>query len=146
MIIIILIIFDDWFMEEKMGRDNNNAGIHLVPKGYNGRTDMVDTFDRYGAMIAENRRSKKEDIESLLSDIELCNFIDIVNKRGERKKCLCGGALKYEEKLMIRFHHNRNMVYFEMTGKQCKDCERKLVVRNELCEKLIEAKSKLQTV
>lgn len=125
-----------------MGKDNNNAGIHLVPKGYNGKTDIVDVFDKYGTMIAENR-NKKEDIESILSDVELCNFIEIVDKRGERNKCLCGGVLSYDEKLMIRFHHNKNMVYLKMAGKQCKDCERKLVVRNELCENLIEAKTKL---
>ena len=126
-----------------MGRDNNNAGLHLVPRGYNGRTDIVDTFDRYGAMIVENNRSKKQDIESLLLDVELCNFIEIVDKRGEKKNCLCGGMLKYDEKLMIRFHHKKNMVFLRMAGKQCKECERKLVVRKELCETLIEAKSKL---
>lgn len=129
-----------------MGRDNNNAGIHLVPKGYNGRTDVIDRFDGYGAMIAEHNRNKKEDIESFLSDIELCNFIEIVDKRGERKYCLCGGVLKYEEKLIIRFHHNKNMTFVNMPGKKCIDCERKLVVRKELCEILIEAKAKLKTV
>ena len=72
-----------------MGRDNHNAGIYLVPRGYRGGTDFVDTFDRYGAIIAENNLKKKANAikvsgvgnsESLLADVELCNFIAFFQK------------------------------------------------------------------
>ena len=42
-----------------MGYNQNNAGIHLVPRGYKGSFDSFQPYDRYGAIIAENNLSKE---------------------------------------------------------------------------------------
>lgn len=36
-----------------MGYNQNHAGIHWVPRGYNGGFDSFQPYDKYGAMIAE---------------------------------------------------------------------------------------------
>lgn len=42
-----------------MGYNQNNAGIHLVPRGYKGSFDSFQPYDRYGAIIAENNLNKE---------------------------------------------------------------------------------------
>ena len=66
----------------------------------------------------------------------MCNFINIENKKGEVKKCLCGGNLTFKDKLAIRFHKNGKMETVEITGKQCVDCDRKLVIKSLLLNEI----------
>ena len=119
-----------------MGYNQNNAGIHLVPRGYKGSFDSFQPYDRYGAIIAENNLSRENREKKILEDIKLCNFISIADKRGQVKQCVCGGKLSYKENLEIRFHKNGKMSSIHMNGKQCIDCERKLVIKGELLLKL----------
>ena len=81
-------------------------------------------------MSKENREKK------ILEDIKLCNFISIADKRGQVKQCVCGGKLSYKENLVIKFHKNGKMSSIHMNGKQCMDCERKLVIKGELLSKM----------
>ena len=92
-----------------MGYNQNNVGIHLVPRGYKGSFDSFQPYDRYGAIIAENNLSKENREKKILEDIKLCNFISIADKRGQVKQCVCGGKLSYKENLVIKFHKNGKM-------------------------------------
>lgn len=114
-----------------MGYNQNNAGMHMIPHNYRGRTDTVDCQDKYATMIAESKYTRIND-EKIIEDIELCNFIMIEQRKGEVHRCLCGGNLEFKEKIAIKFHQNEKMKTVEITGKQCVDCERKLVVKSIL--------------
>ena len=46
------------------------------------------------------------------------------------------GKLSYKENLVIKFHKNGKMSSIHMNGKQCMDCERKLVIKGELLSKM----------
>ena len=126
-----------------MGRDNHNAGIHMIPWNQAGRNDSVDAFDRHTSIIAEQRM--KENVvnkRSIISDVTLCNFVFLEPKRGEKKRCLCGGTLKYKNDLRVKFHNGNGLVSILLTGKQCEDCERKVFVENEVVDKILEVKSR----
>lgn len=124
-----------------MGYNQNHAGIHPVPRGYRGARDTVQPYDKYAAMIVESkeRNNKSEIPEKLFKEVELCNFVMLEKKRGEIKKCLCGGRLNYKSNLIIKYRHNGVMKSVEMDGKQCVDCGRKLFVRSELMERFRKA-------
>lgn len=119
-----------------MGYDQNNAGIHLVPKGYKSTRDSFQLYDKYAAIIAEANMKKKNKTspDEILKDVELCNFVMFANKRGEFKQCLCGGKLNYKDKLVVKYHDKNKMQSIEMNGKQCEDCERKMFVKSEVIE------------
>ena len=120
-----------------MGYDQNNAGLHLVPRGYKGSRDSFQPYDKYAAIIAEanmKKQSKTTTSEEILKEVELCNFVMFAKKRGEFKQCLCGGKLNYKDKLVVRYHDNNKMQSIEMMGKQCVDCERKMLVKSEVVD------------
>ena len=50
-----------------MGYNQNNAGIHLVPRGYKGSFDSFQPYDRYGAIIAENNLSRENREKKILA-------------------------------------------------------------------------------
>ena len=124
-----------------MGYNQNHAGIHLIP--YNYKEDFYDreSYDKYGAIIAEtmSKRDREKliyDKEKIVADVVLCNFIIIDEKKGKRKKCLCGGKLHYKENIVIRFHNAGKMVSLLIAGKQCIECERKFVIKSILLSKI----------
>ena len=119
-----------------MGYDQHNAGIHLIPRGYIGANDSFQLYDKYASMIAEAkiRKQSEKSVEEILKDVELCNFVMFANKRGELKKCLCGGKLNYKDKLRVVYHDKNKIQSVEMMGKQCINCERKMLVKSEVLE------------
>ena len=122
-----------------MNYDQNNAGIHLIPRGYKGRSDTIQPMDKYAEMIATAHmagRKKDNKDNEIIKNIENCNFIIFMSKRGQRKKCLCGGELHYKDKVVIKFRDGDIMKSIEMAGKQCVDCERKVLVKSEVLEKV----------
>lgn len=119
-----------------MGYDQNNAGLHLIPRGYKGSPETFQPFDKYGAIIAENHMKKEYTDQKILEDVQLCNFISLADKRGQLKQCVCGGKYKYVENLLIRFHRKGKMSSVQMPGKICIDCERKMVIKSELISKI----------
>ena len=121
---------------ESMGYNQHNAGIHLIPHGHKGSVDSFQPYDKYGAIIAENHMINDKSDNKILEDIRLCNFILIAEKRGQIKHCVCGGKLNYKEKLAIKFHKKGKMSSMYMDGKQCIDCERKMVIKGELLSKI----------
>ena len=38
-----------------MGYNQNNAGIHMIPRNYRGRTDVIDYHDKYATIMAESK-------------------------------------------------------------------------------------------
>ena len=116
-----------------MGKDNNNAGIHAIPKGYRGPSE-ADEYDKYAEMIAESdRHSILED--KIISDVRDCNFIILWDKKGKYNECKCKCAkLKFSE-LEIKYHKTFNTlgtVY--VSGKTCPACGRMYVVRDLVIE------------
>ena len=119
-----------------MGYDQNNAGLHLIPRGNKGSSETFQPFDKYGAIIAENHMKNKYADQKILEDVKLCNFISLADKRGQLKQCVCGGKYKYVDNLVIRFHRAGKMSSVQMPGKICIDCERKMAVKSELLSKI----------
>ena len=66
----------------------------------------------------------------IIEDIKICNFCEIINDKGKKKKCLCGGIYTYKEGITVKYHRNGKMQEVYVTGKICKDCGRKLIVRH----------------
>lgn len=127
-----------------MGRDNNNAGIHLLPRGYNGSTDSIDEYDKYSSIIADQLDrpyrfgvNSIPPYKSVFTDIEVCNFITLWNTRGESNRCLCGCTpLKFNGKVYIKYHKNNKMENILIPAKQCPDCGRIFAVKSIIMKEL----------
>ena len=82
-----------------MGYNQNHAGIHLIP--YNYKEDFYDreSYDKYGAIIAEtmSKRDREKliyDKEKIVADVVLCNFIIIDEKKvRERNVFVVGNCI-----------------------------------------------------
>ena len=74
----------------------------------------------------------------MIADIKLCNFIEIWNKRGERKNCLCGGLLQYSDAVVVKYHQKGKMIQAVVSGKECPDCERKFVIKELILKAISE--------
>ena len=126
-----------------MGYNQNYAGIHLIPRGYRG-IENYQSFDKYDLMIAEAQEKKyrnsnlNNSVDTIMKEVEVCNFVMIARKRGEIKRCVCGGKLKYCERLTVKFHNKGVMTSIQMTGKQCVDCDRKLIIKKEVLQQVSE--------
>lgn len=119
-----------------MGYNQNYAGIHPVPHNYKGRTDIVDTYDKYGAMLAEHNIKYDDKRKSFIEDIQLYNSVVIIKKKGSIKSCTCGGKLNYREDIKICYQSDEKMRTVQIVGKKCIDCGFKIVLEEELLQKL----------
>lgn len=127
-----------------MGREQHNAGIHLVPFGKDRSKDEMASFDKFGAIIAENNLRKKAkevkventDKDKFFENVKMCNFIMLTANKYDNSKCPCGGQFIYKENMKIKYRKNSEvMSEVYVTGKICRDCERKLVLENLLLDR-----------
>lgn len=87
-------------------------------------------------MLKKDREKLIYDKEKIIADVKICNFIVIDEKKGKTKKCFCGGKLHYKQNIVIRFHNSREMDSVLIAGKQCIDCERKIVIKSILLSEI----------
>lgn len=120
-----------------MSYNQHNAGIHLVPIGYKTKYDDIEQDSKYRIMMREAEEDPEYRKRKLIKEIELCNFIFLLEKRGTRKNCLCGSKLNYKENIKIKFRCHGKMETIFVTGKQCVDCERKFVVKKEILTEIM---------
>ncbi len=127
-----------------MGRDNNNAGIHLVPDHYKYKSDIIEKKDKYACIIAEERlKDYKSDSPSysniikkrnaFLQNVSNCNFVKIMEDKYSVISCKCGSkTIHYREDLNLKFRHNGEMVIITSKGKKCMECGRVYVLQDDL--------------
>lgn len=123
-----------------MSYNKYNAGMHLIPLGYKMKYDGIEQDNKYGRMMSDAEEDLEYRKRKLLKEIELCNFIYLLEKRGNRKTCLCENKLNYKQNMKIKYRYRGKMETILVTGKQCVECERKFVVKKEI---LTEIMSKL---
>lgn len=116
-----------------MGRDNNNAGIHIIPRGYQGVGD-TDEYDKYAKIIAESKGGSLLD-SKIIEDINACNFITIWDKKGKYNECKCRcSKLKFADNT-IKYHKTFDSLgSVVVPGKVCPECGRMYVVRELVLE------------
>ncbi len=112
-----------------MGRDNNNAGIHLIPNGYNGPSEN-DEYDKYAELLADFPKNSKAIDDRIIEDVTLCNFLSVWDKKGRYNECRCKcSKLTYAE-LKLKYHKTPSELgVADVTGKICPACGRMYAVR-----------------
>ncbi len=112
-----------------MGRNNNNAGIHIIPRGYQGPSE-TDEYDKYYELIADSKKGSLLD-SKIIEDINACNFITIWDKKGKYNECKCRcSKLKYADN-KVKYHKSYDSLgTVVVPGKVCPACGRMYVVRD----------------
>ena len=62
-----------------MSIDQNNAGIHLIPK--QSKKEFINYTGKYPEIIAETNSNNDAKI---IEDIKICNFCEIINDKGKK--------------------------------------------------------------
>ena len=92
----------------------------------------IDRFKESKKKIAEaNKKHLFDDDNLLLSDIKSSNFIEIWDRKEEKKVCDCGGKLRTSSGVEVYFHSENEMVSVLMDGEKCLDCNKIFVVKDK---------------
>ncbi len=120
-----------------MGRDNNNAGIHMLywPKHKDEHDDFEDdyvyinTSKRYNTLEYQKRMD-----EAILNSVMryggkhtfLCDCY------GQYKRCSCGGVLKYRENLYVHYGFEGGFGFRGVPGLKCENCKNVYFVKGDI--------------
>ncbi len=119
-----------------MGYNQNNAGIHMRPRNYKYKSDIQSPYDKYAAIMAEDRnRRLKDDFlfneNYLIGYIEKLEKITLWDEKGQIKQCHCGGHLKLTTH-NLTIQEGQTKLLIQVEGKVCKDCGQMFIVKDLL--------------
>ena len=127
----------------------DSIGISWHPKGYKSDPDYCGG-DKYDSILQdlqlfgpaaidpqiEYKKKQAEKENELLKGIVNMNFMVLWQKKAQEKTCKCGNNLLcFFPNIPIKYRKDGKVKELMVTGKMCKDCGRKYIVRKMLLDK-----------
>ena len=124
-----------------MGRDNHNAGLHLVPQNYRTSFDSKEEWDKYAEILSTQNKQSIMVTPPFYGDTRMTqiirkNNVVIWERKGQESACDCGTKLKYSDNLDLKWSEMGKEKGITITGKFCPSCNKKYVVRSCLITEL----------
>lgn len=125
------------------GRVRDGIGITVYHKGYKSNPEGMP-YDKYDGYLQDynNRSTKQKNSETekikqrnesdntFIRHIQNMNFLSVWTSENQTDKCVCEGIdFGSKEKLAIKYRKDGIVKEILVSGKICKDCGRKIVVK-----------------
>ena len=108
-----------------------------IPQKVEKKKVVADRFKvNRGKILKAYREHLLDDDSLVLSDIEKNNFVEMWNKKGEKKVCDCGGKLIFSPEIEVYFHAGKELVFALIDGKKCLECNRLFIVKSIAIESI----------
>ena len=121
-----------------MGRDNNNAGMHLIRKGGNGFDDWQDVEAGRALYFDDTRPQVTNQVDNDIVRNVMENNSNVVlcESFGQYKECECGGKLKYKSDIYINYFKGNEIDFDYFEGLICLKCDRKYLIKQWLLDRI----------